>query len=51
MLCVSCECIHMSECRCLLTPEEAIRSLEEAEITGICELQDVGAGKQVMSSW
>lgn len=49
MLCVCCKCIHMSECRCLLTPEEAIRSLE-AEITVICELQDVGAGKQVMSS-
>lgn len=31
-------------CRCLLTPE-AVRSLE-AEITGICELQGVGAGKQ-----
>lgn len=45
VVCVCCECTHRTVCRCLLTPEEATGSLE-AEITGICELQELGAGKQ-----
>lgn len=44
VVCVSCECTHRTGCKCLLTPE-TVRSLE-TEITCICELQGVGAGKQ-----